>query len=577
MPDIDKILEQLLADPRLREGRAFASAKTYGDEPIIRRGSQMHGYVPDPIKQLRNLQVTPQGRTWSETRLFYEQARLLEDFEDHAPFSGQFVSYYPTYRSMNDRQLRGYFTWRADVRRGRIEDVSTSFAYVYIYELLMGIGVEPGRKAFEALEAFYRAYRAFDQASMDKNVRPWLVDYVVDHGLDPKLAAPYSDAAHDRAISLLAGIDRAAVLSAPPKGARRAPLGFGTLGDAAAKLVDAADTLATYRLKDSRLYKEAPEDFGLVLTAFFIRLARHYARTHNQGLVETLFGTRFRIRHLMYASAIHYEPAPHPDCVYELSDTRSYICKDGHWTCDGFHDGGARSAKLGDLCRAVDRQMRAAIGFPSQLKDHAEPKYLVKMIDAEISDYLAYKEAHKPVVVDIDLSKLAGIRAAASVTQEALLIDEERDETCASEAGAEGLSPCPADSDLAAAKTGARVAAAPVPGDLSPRAVPHEPEAPVAPPCEEDCLSMETNPQAQGQPPRKGVGPDLTTDERALIAALLGGGPAQAVGSVDLLVDGINEKLFGLVGDTVLEFGPDGVPQIIEDYADDVREALGLE
>ncbi|WP_444328969.1 tellurite resistance TerB C-terminal domain-containing protein, partial [Paratractidigestivibacter sp.] len=175
------------------------------------------------------------------------------------------------------------------------------------------------------------------------------------------------------------------------------------------------------------------------------------------------------------------------------------------------------------------------------------------------------------------LSKLAGIRAAASVTQEALLIDEERDETCASEGGAEGLSPCPADSDLAAAKTGARVAAAPVPGDLSPRAVPHEPEAPVAPPCEEDCLSMETNPQVQGQPPRKDVGPDLTTDERALIAALLGGGPTQAVGSVDLLVDGINEKLFGLVGDTVLEFGPDGAPQVIEDYADDVREALGLE
>ena len=576
MPDIDKILEQLLADPRLREGRAFASAKTYGDEPIIRRGSQMHGYVPDPIKQLRDLQVTPQGRTWSETRLFYEQARLLEDFEDHAPFSGQFVSYYPTYRSMNDRQLRGYFTWRADVRRGRIEDVSTSFAYVYIYELLMGIGVEPGRKAFEALEAFYRAYRAFDQASMDKNVRPWLVDYVVDHGLDPKLAAPYSDAAHDRAISLLAGIDRAAVLSAPPKGARRAPLDFGTLGDAAAKLVDAADTLATYRLKDSRLYKEAPEDFGLVLTAFFIRLARHYARTHNQGLVETLFGTRFRIRHLMYASAIHYEPAPHPDCVYELSDTRSYICKDGHWTCDGFHDGGARSAKLGDLCRAVDRQMRAAIGFPSQLKDHAEPKYLVKMIDAEISDYLAYKEAHKPVVVDIDLSKLAGIRAAASVTQEALLIDEERDETCASEGGTP--QPCPPNEDLLATDRTGRPATRPEPGGLSPCS--NSPDSHggdiKSPPAHAE-LRVETNPQARGGSSSADNGLGLTTEEFALLAALLGGGPAQAVGSVDLLVDGINEKLFGLVGDAVLEFGPDGAPQVIEDYADDVREALGLE
>ena len=541
MPDIDKILEQLLSDPRLREGRAFASSRTYGDEPIIRRGSQMHGFVPEPIKQLREMQVTPQGRTWSEARLFFEQAKLLEDFEDHAPFVGQFISYYPTYRSMNDRQLRGYFTWRGNVRRGQIEDVSTSFAYVYIYELLMGIGAEPGAKAFEALETFYRAYRAFDQASMDRNVRPWLVDYVVDHGLDPKLAEPYTDAAHDKAISLLEGIDRAAVLSAPPKGSRRAPLDFGTLGEAAAKLADAVDALSTWRLKDSRLYRENPDDLAVVLLAVFIRLSRHYARTHNQGLVETLFGTRFPLRHLMYASAIHYEPAPHPDCVFELSATRRYICKNGSWACDGYHDGGAKSAKLGDLARAVDRQLRAAIDFPAQLKDHAEPKYLVKMIDAEVADYLAYKEAHRPVVVDIDFSKLAQIRAAASVTQEALLVDEEREDA----PQAEGLEAA----DFA------------------------EPPASAEP-------EPATSPAASGDD-QQGARKDtfgLTEDERALVEALLAGRPAPgAKTSADLLVDAINGKLFDLVGDTVVEFGAGDAPELIEDYADDVREALGLD
>ena len=540
MPDIDKILEQLLSDPRLREGRAFASSRTYGDEPIIRRGSQMHGFVPEPIKQLREMQVTPQGRTWSEARLFFEQAKLLEDFEDHAPFVGQFISYYPTYRSMNDRQLRGYFTWRGNVRRGQIEDVSTSFAYVYIYELLMGVGAEPGAKAFEALETFYRAYRAFDQASMDRNVRPWLVDYVVDHGLDPKLAEPYTDAAHDKAISLLEGIDRAAVLSAPPKGSRRTPLDFETLGEAAVKLADAVDTLSTYRLKDSRLYKENPDDLAVVLLAVFIRLSRHYARTHNQGLVETLFGMRFPLRHLMYASAIHYEPAPHPDCVFELSATRRYICKNGSWACDGYHDGGAKSAKLGDLARAVDRQLRAAIDFPAQLKDHAEPKYLVKMIDAEVADYLAYKEAHRPVVVDIDFSKLAQIRAAASVTQEALLVDEEREDA----PQAEGLE----------------------------AAVFAEPPASARP---EPAASPETSGDDQQDARKDAFG--LTEDERALVEALLAGRPApDAKTSADLLVDAINEKLFDLVGDTVVEFGADGAPELIEDYADDVREALGL-
>lgn len=555
--DIDKILEQLLSDPRLTRGRAFQTSKAYSDEPIIRRGSQMHGFVPEPIKQLRALQLTPSGRTWSESRLFFEQARLLEDFEDHAPFVGQFLSYYPTYRSMNDRQLRGYFTWRTNVRRGQVEDVSTSFAYVYLYELLMGVGVEPGEKGFAAIETFYKAYRAFDQASMDRNVRPWLVDYVVDHGLDPKLAAPYVNAAHDDAIALLAGIERAAILSAPPKGSRRTALDFGTLGEAAQKLMGAAAELSSYRVLESRLYKEASEDFELALCAVFIRLSRHYARTHNQGLVETLFGTRFRVRHLMYASAIHYEPAPHPDCVYELSPTRTYICKSGLWSCEGFHDGGGKSAKLGDICRAVDRQLRAATGFPAQLKDHAEPKYLVKMIDAEIEDLLAWKEAHKPVVVDIDLSKLAGIRSAAAVTQEALLVDEERDDVAVA-AGAGSLSPSSNSPDSHGDDIKSSPAHAELRAEIS------------SPPPSKEAPSADSGSSSREESAPYG----LSQEEVELLGALLAGEVPSTGGSVDLMVDSINEKLFELLGDTAVEFGDDGRPRVVEDYVDDVRGTL---
>ena len=558
MADIDKILEKLLSDPRLQTGRAFISTKSYGDEPIIRRGSQMHGFVPEPIKRLREMQTTPTGRTWSETRLFFEQARLLEDFEDHAPYTGQFISYYPTYRSMNDRQLRGYFTWRGNVRRGQIEGVSTSFAYVYIYELLMGIGVEPGVRGFEAIQAFYQAYRAFDQASMDRNVRPWLVDYVVDHALDPKLAAPYADAAHDNAIALLEGIDRAAVLSAPPKGSRREALGFGTLGEAAKKLMEAVAELSTYRITESKLYKDMPDDLELVFCAVFIRLARHYARTHNQGLTETLFGTRFSVRHLMYASAIHYDPAPHADCSYELSPTRRYVCRQGNWTCEGYHDGGAKSAKLGDICRAVDRQLRTALDYPAQLKDHAEPKYLVKMINAEIADYLAYKEAHKPVVIDIDLSKLAGIRSAAAVTQEALLVDEEREDEVPD---AVSLSPSSNSPDSHGRDIKSRPAHAELRAKIS---------------------SPQPGPaRAPESTPKETTGPyGLTQGEVVFLWGLLKGNKEELIrgvgtSSVDLVVDAVNEKLFDLLGDTAVEFADSGEPRLVEDYVDDVREALG--
>ena len=43
-----------------------------------------------------------------------------------------------------------------------------------------------------------------------------------------------------------------------------------------------------------------------------------------------------------------------------------------------------------------------------------------------------------------------------------------------------------------------------------------------------------------------------------------------------MLVDSINEALFDLVGDTVIEFSAAG-PQIIEDYKADVRGYLDHE
>ena len=75
------------------------------------------------------------------------------------------------------------------------------------------------------------------------------------------------------------------------------------------------------------------------------------------------------------------------------------------------------------------------------------------------------------------------------------------------------------------------------------------------------------------QPAKTDLG--LTAQERALLDALLAHKepPAAAGASLDMLVDSINEKLFDLVGDTVLEFGDVG-PALIEDYEQDLRGYL---
>ena len=73
----------------------------------------------------------------------------------------------------------------------------------------------------------------------------------------------------------------------------------------------------------------------------------------------------------------------------------------------------------------------------------------------------------------------------------------------------------------------------------------------------------------------------LTAIELELLQSLLDGTPWEvpAGTSLDMLVDSINEKLFDLLGDTALEFDGlvSGMPAIIDDYAEDVREALSYE
>ena len=214
------------------------------------------------------------------------------------------------------------------------------------------------------------------------------MDYVVYHGLGPELALPYADVEHDRAVGVLARAQEAALAQAPARGGRREPRAYGADRAADERLLDALDTLSTHRICESRLYRDEPDAVRDVTRAVFDRLARYYHGGRTQDLVESLFGARRAMPHLMFASAVFYPGGRHEDCVYQLGETRTYECRGGIWTCTALHDGGGRSAKLGQVLRAVDRQLRTALDYPHPLKERGDPKYLTQLIDREIRDYL---------------------------------------------------------------------------------------------------------------------------------------------------------------------------------------------
>jgi hypothetical protein len=67
----------------------------------------------------------------------------------------------------------------------------------------------------------------------------------------------------------------------------------------------------------------------------------------------------------------------------------------------------------------------------------------------------------------------------------------------------------------------------------------------------------------------------LDEQQVALLQTLLAGEPTTGFDALflSLAVDAINDAFLDVVGDTVIEFDDD-VPQLVEDYVDDVRDAL---
>lgn len=582
--DIKMLIERIMAEARTHQSARFSN-EVYADEPILKTGRQMQNFLPDQYRKMREIsrwQEDPKGgagRWLSEAELFYRQGLLMADFEDDCPYNGTFKSYFPTYNAMSDRQLRGYFTWRTQVRRGTVEETSTSFAFLYLYELICGIGVDDPLDGFNKIKAFWDAYRAFEPG-IDRFARVWLQDYAVFHRLDPKLLRDSKTVMFDNALIELrrAARDLAPAPTPPDLAPARRKTSEPTLPlppDEAGeeRLMTAINALSTYNLNNSRLDRSHHRDLRHVACAVYVRMARYYDTHRKTGIVASLFGEETAMPYTMFASAVFFAPERHEDCEYRLDPIHIYRCQNGFWECMRIHGSRQKSSKLGEMMRACDQRLRLALDPTHPLKEEKVPKYLAKIIDDEIVAWLSWDAAHQPVKIDIDLSQLGHIRSAAAQTREALLIDEEREDDVPMEAEATLIEQ--PNTESAPSMTAG-------PGEMATRQ--DEPDEPTVSTEEFGVVApLLVSMPAPVTPASAEAANKLAPAADAFLRALLERNTAQATlaaaqsgKSEDMLVDSINEALFDLVGDTVIEFGSAG-PQIIEDYEADVRGYLDHE
>jgi len=374
--------------------------KVYQDEPILFTTQQMENYTPPKYLAMRKIAKSNWVYHESDAKIFYEQGKFMEDFEDDYDYQGEFAQYFPTYQSMSDRQLRGYFSWRTKVRRGSVEKTSLSFVFVYIYELINRIGVRSAEDGFHALKNFWTAYKEID-FRINRYVRLWLKDYVVYNNLDKSLLADFRDASFNDAVLTL----------------------FSYKLHGADEVFSALNSLSSYDLGNSRFFKRHPEDVKNVTYAVFSAVSDYYEKNCKDAFYEKFFGRVYAGSYTMFSSAVFYDQTPHKNFVYEVNDLCKYTCKNSNWSCERFFCYGGKGQLIGPLLKTIDFLMRRKYNFKSALKVGKTAKTLQNIIGRAIDEYLEKQRENARPKVDIDVSKLSNIRKAALETQDKLLAE----------------------------------------------------------------------------------------------------------------------------------------------------------
>ena len=405
MSDVNNIIDNILSDKKLLKSSAFRD-KVYKDEPIIITADKLiKNNTPLEIKEMKDIAFSQAAYWKTSAWLFYTQGKFMESYTDNYSYNEDFVKYYPCYRELNVEQLRGYFSWRTQVRIGNTTKAPLPFVFIYIYELINCIGAETPEECFTLLRDFCRGYKDIDD-TISRYVDNWLIDFIVYNELDTSLAKDIPEVIYEDYMLILLHWKR----------------------HNENEIFSAVSYLSTYQPEKSLFFISCQEDFKNVTVRCIVKLSEFFAEKRKSSLFSRLFGNISECSHNMFSSAIFYDRQPLRNCEYKLNELHTFSCKNGRWSCCKISGSRSRNGRLGDIIKAIDSLLRDYNNFRHKISFDGISKSAIKVIQTEIELYYAEKLRKETVRIEIDLSKLDSIRKASDLTREKLLVDNEEEE-----------------------------------------------------------------------------------------------------------------------------------------------------
>ena len=336
---------------------------------------------------------------------FLSAARAMEDYEDDSPFAGTVPLYQPEYRDLTPNELRGYFTWRAALRRGEVSPHCDAFVYLYLSELMLGVGAANAAEALDCMDAFASAYfsAGYGSEALQRNFKNWRFEYAVLNRADAARVRAYENPAlrhWDEALT---------VLREPEKQNDEAV--FAALAELGGK-----------KLTEARSVKGLGD-----------RAAFYYAaiwRSSAPLLFAACFGN------LRMRAWKPFSDAPRLKAVcenagqgfsYQLNELRSFAATGNGFTEYSYLRQQFDSKRFFAFLKEADTALRVRFlrGKASKTASAAQDIALQEAFSRAFASCEVMEAAQKLAAVPVRREKLAGIRAAAEITTAALLTEAE--------------------------------------------------------------------------------------------------------------------------------------------------------
>lgn len=360
--------------------------------------------VPKEIKKMiDSYQYSLPGSIRREQN-FYLQGKLMASYEDHYEGKQSFLRYYPTYHDLTVGQARTYFTWRTKIRQNIYEKISDSYAYIYLYELLNGIGIKNPEAGLDKLITFNKNYAQKFSPEMGAYLERWICDYIIFYNINKTNNTFFvREQTNDKKYEQLLYPDQ-----------------FSNH-----EVAESLIKLSNYKIRNCPLYKKSIEKFEYLLVLIWHKILD--LRNDGFDFFTSYIAYKNQMTIQLFSAAVFNHQLEPKTTSYEIDQIRKYFYDEekNTWYCESYWGLTGQKSIMGNFLHEVDREIRLCFNLGRNLKPRKIEKHYLKAIRDGIKEYQIEEQKLKQPKIEFNLSQLSTIREDAAGTRDSLLTEEE--------------------------------------------------------------------------------------------------------------------------------------------------------